>query len=185
LKKLSNQLQPYRDVLNIINEILLAPDKIRRNVRILDPALSYAEFQFGDRVEGKSYCERGNGDQISNWIVERGKLRFIYSLLIDVYANDHSLSIIIKHNMVTPYLEKMRQLIIPWSILIDSDEINLTDVIDKDEINIVLRVLCDNVINMANIHTHRDDYILAESHCQYALSSAKRYDGEVEEKTSL
>jgi hypothetical protein len=69
LKKLSNQLQPYRDVVNMIDEILKAPEKIGWNLRLLNHALSYALFQFGDRVEGKSYRERGNGDQISDWIV--------------------------------------------------------------------------------------------------------------------
>jgi hypothetical protein len=182
LKKLSNQLQPYRDVLNMINEILEALEKVQRNVRVLDHTLSYALFQFGDRVEGKSYRERWNGDQISNWIVEMGNLQIIYSRLIGVYFNDQSLSTIIKNSMVTPYLEKVRQLLIPWSILIDSDDTNVTNVINKDETNTVLRTLCDNESNIASIHIHRNEFNLAESHCQCALSSAKRYDGEVEQK---
>jgi tetratricopeptide (TPR) repeat protein len=185
LKKLSNQLQPYRDVVNMIDEILEAPEKTRRNMRVLNHTLSYAEFQFGDRVEEKSYRERGNGDRISNWIVEMENLRFIYSRLIGVYADDESLSIIIRDNMVTPYFEKMRQLLMPWSILINSDVTNVKDILNKDDANLVLGLLSNNDGDWANIRIHRNEFNLAESHCQHALSSAKRYDGEVEEMTSL
>jgi tetratricopeptide (TPR) repeat protein len=185
LKKLSNQLQPYRDVVNMIKEILEAPEKTGRNMRVLDHTLSYALFQFGDRVEEKSYRERGNGDRISNWIVEMENLRFLYSRLIGVYADDESLSIIIRDNILTPYFEKMRQFLMPWSILINSDVTNVKDVLNKDDTNLVLQLLCSNDFNLARVYMHRNEFNLAESHCQCALSSAKRYDGEVEEKTSL
>jgi hypothetical protein len=184
LKKLSNQLQPYREVAQILNYIV-EEAKIQRNVRVLDHALSYAEFQFGDRVEGKSYRERGNGDQISNWIVEIEILPPVYSNIIEIYDDDQLLSTIIRNNMVIPYLEKMRQLLMPWSILIDSDDTNLTDIIDKDDTNLVLSLLFNSEYNLAKIYMHRNEYNLAESHCQYALSSANRYDGEVEEKASI
>jgi tetratricopeptide (TPR) repeat protein len=185
LKKLSNQLQPYRNVVNIMNEILGAPEKIGRNVRVLDHALSYAEFQFGDRVEGKSYRERGNGDRISNWIVEIVFLRFIYGRLIYKYINDQSLSTIMKDIKMIPYLEKTHQLLMPWSILIDSDVTNVKDVLNKDDTNHVLGLLSNNDGDWAGIHINRNEYNLAENHCQRALSSAKKYDGEIEKKTSL
>lgn len=60
-KKLSNQLLPYREVVQVSHEIVTVP-KNANDTRVLSHVLSYAEFQFGDRVVGKSYRERRNGE---------------------------------------------------------------------------------------------------------------------------
>jgi tetratricopeptide (TPR) repeat protein len=185
LKKLSNQLQPYREVVQNLNDsIFKAPEKFQRNVRVVDHALSYAEFQFGDRVEGKAYRERGNGDRISNWTVEIEILHRVYSCKIQLYNNDQSMSTIVKNNMAILYFEKMRQLLMPWSILINSDNTKVKDV-NRDDANTILQLLSNNDCNLVRVYIDRNEINLAENHCQCALSSAKRYDGEVVEKTSL
>jgi hypothetical protein len=105
LKKLSNQFQPCCGVVQVIVEILDAPEeKIGKNLRVLRHVESYAEFQLEDRVLGKSYRERENGEQISNWVVEIKFLYPIYSRFIRIYNNDKSLSLIMKNNMILPHL---------------------------------------------------------------------------------
>jgi hypothetical protein len=182
LKKLSNQLQPYFDVVQVIAEMFGA---FGMNVRVLHHILSYAEFQFGDGVRGKSYRERRNGDRISNWTVEITFLELLYSVLIGNCNIDESLGTIIQDDMKLPYLEKMRQLLMPWSILIDSDDTNLKDVLNKDDTNFILHLLANNECDIACVYMHRYEFGLAELHCQRALHYAKRYDGEEELKTSL
>jgi hypothetical protein len=65
LKKLSNTLQPYDDVVKVVLEILTSKEE--NNIRILEHFLSYADFQFGKPISGKDYRERADGQCISNW----------------------------------------------------------------------------------------------------------------------
>jgi hypothetical protein len=67
-------------------EIFEATEKIGKNVRVLQHVAFYAEFQFGDRVPGKSCRERENGEQIRNWTVEIEMLNLIYGRLISVFC---------------------------------------------------------------------------------------------------
>jgi hypothetical protein len=83
LTKLTNKLQPYREVIRLIVEI--QNTKKGEDTRILEHLQSYAEYQFGKGVAGKYYCERENGDRISNWIVEIEILNKIITVLANFY----------------------------------------------------------------------------------------------------
>jgi hypothetical protein len=61
LKKLTNKLQPYREVIRIKDEVLAYKGK---DCRVFEHLLSYLEYQFGEKVAGIDYRERGNGERI-------------------------------------------------------------------------------------------------------------------------
>jgi hypothetical protein len=69
LKKLSHQLQPYHEVLRVIEEIRkgISGKNKQQKLIVVGHLLSYADHQFGNRILGKSYRERGNGERINNW----------------------------------------------------------------------------------------------------------------------
>jgi hypothetical protein len=46
LKKFSNKVQPFKKVLQIVNEVILSNK--REDVRVLEHLLLYAEYQFGE-----------------------------------------------------------------------------------------------------------------------------------------
>ena len=84
MKKLSFQLQPYHEVVRVIEEIREElSSKKKEEVRVLGHLISYALFQFGDRILGKAYRERAfNGERIDNWRVEIGILVSLYVDLV-------------------------------------------------------------------------------------------------------
>jgi hypothetical protein len=183
LKKLSNQLQPYREVVQVIDEILESPNQIRNKKRIVGHVISFVEFQFGERLPGKSYRERNNGEQISNWTVEIEILCQIYDSLIRIYDDYISLDQMNKDIMILPLHEKRLELLAPWSV--DSDDSICIERLNKGQTNAIL--LMSSVIKneIAFLFTRRNKFNLAESHCDEALSYARRYDGEEEDKATL
>jgi hypothetical protein len=104
LKKLSHQLQPYHEVLRVIEEILEEISKMskQQKFRVSRHLLSYADHQFGDRIVGKSYRERDNCEGIDNWRVEI----IVYINLIPIYEEDESLSMMSRDNLAFFYYEK-------------------------------------------------------------------------------
>jgi hypothetical protein len=118
LKKLSNELQPYTEVNQMITDINNAPLKGEKDVRILGHLLSYAKFQFGISVPGKSYYERGNGNQIDKWDVEIENLWFIYRNLANLYFDNQLLNQITQQKMMVLNFEKMLKILTPWCALI-------------------------------------------------------------------
>eukprot|EP00596_Hydrurales_sp_CCMP1899_P010657 CAMPEP_0119037014 /NCGR_PEP_ID=MMETSP1177-20130426/5108_1 /TAXON_ID=2985 /ORGANISM="Ochromonas sp, Strain CCMP1899" /LENGTH=331 /DNA_ID=CAMNT_0006997679 /DNA_START=319 /DNA_END=1314 /DNA_ORIENTATION=- len=87
--------------------------------------------------------------------------------------------------MAIPYLEKVLELLAPWSVIIDSDDAISVNSLDIDHINHVLLLLSGAERSIAVIYTHGYKLKLAESHCKLALSYAKRYTGEEVHKTAL
>lgn len=63
LKKLSNELRPYDEVSQVIMETLFSAKG--RIIRVLEYLLSYAEFQFGEKVSGRDYRGR---ELITGWL---------------------------------------------------------------------------------------------------------------------
>jgi hypothetical protein len=84
LKRLSNHLQPYNQVEEVLKEIFKLPG----NKRILYHFLSYAKFQFGDRILGQTYRERGDFGRIYNLQVEINIMIPIYQRSINVFIDD-------------------------------------------------------------------------------------------------
>lgn len=67
MKVLSKILQPFREVMQTIYEAL----EWKEDIKIMEHVLSYAEYQFGERIAGeKDYREREDGERIINWDVE-------------------------------------------------------------------------------------------------------------------
>jgi hypothetical protein len=145
LKKLSLQLQPYQEVARVIDQILEErPKKLQLDVRVLGHLTSYAEHQFGDRIPGKSYRERGDGDRMDNWKVEIEILIPIYDDLVNIYSTDESLSMLSMidiNNLRFPCLEKMLDLLSPWSSKLDSNLTSQIDSLEKHQINFILHLL--------------------------------------------
>jgi hypothetical protein len=186
LKKLSHQLQPYQEVIRVINEI--CPEKQNNKHlerRVLKHLIAYAEHQFGDRVEGLAYRERENGDRKDNWDVEIQFLFPIYDTLISVYENDESLSEIAGDDLKFPYYEKMLDLLRPWSASINLNSTRLRDSLSGDQINHTLMMSSSIELHVAFVYIKRNHFDLAESHCQQALSHARLYEGKEEKKTDL
>ena len=133
MKKLSHQLQPYQDVVRLINEMNNElPKKKDLEVRVLKHLIAYAEHQFGDRVPGKSYRERGDGDRMDNWVVEIEILTSIYNDLVTIYSCDDTLSNVDSANLRHPCYEKILDLLRPWSACLDSNSTNRVDCLEKD-----------------------------------------------------
>jgi tetratricopeptide (TPR) repeat protein len=181
LKRLSNQLQSYREAEQVIEEILDTP----RNIRVLKELLKFAEFQFGNRIPGKAYRQRGNSERIDNYQVEINIMIPIYQSLVDIHSQETSLSLIDRDNMTFPYIEKMLEILKPWSLCIDLDAANRVDSLNKNQIDEILKVLSATERNAAINYQHRNQFVIAENHCQRAISCAGRYNKEGETKTTL
>jgi tetratricopeptide (TPR) repeat protein len=187
LKKLQNELRPYRKVTGPINEILKS--KKGDDCRVVEHLLSFAEHQFGKEVTGKHYREREDGERISNWIADIQILYRIISKMSDLYGQDNFLSTIVQEDMSFPYLERSLNLLNPWMINLDSDASNGIDSLDEDQINylvnMVLKQLYYTEQNMAIIAMSRRQFDTAEGHCQRCLAYSRRYGLEGEEKITM
>jgi hypothetical protein len=182
LKKLTNKLQPYREVTRIISETL--DSKKGKDIRILEHLLSFAEYQFGKGVAGKHYREREDGDRISNWIVEIKILNEIITTLADFYRRNVSISDIDRTNMAFPYIERSLNILNPWVINLNPDSSNGIDSLSKDQIDKLLDELIFTEQNMAAVTGDRRQFDVAEGHCQRCLVYSRRYKLEGEKKTT-
>jgi tetratricopeptide (TPR) repeat protein len=187
LKKLSHQLQLYHEVLRVIQEIRegISKKSKQQTFRVLGHLLLYAGYQFGDRILGKSYRERGNGERINNWRVEVGILVPIYFDFILIYEKDESLSMMTRDNLVLPYNEKMLELLRPWSAYLDSNRTSQIDSLDEDQINYTLAYFTQIERSMGAIYRRRNEFNMAEDYFQRALTYARLYEGREETKTGL
>jgi tetratricopeptide (TPR) repeat protein len=173
-------------VARVIKEILEDSKKNKQlKLTVLGHVLPYADYQFGDRILGKSYRERGNGERIDNWIVEIKGLIPIYVDLISVYGEDESLSTMARDNLVFPYYEKMLELLRPWSTYLDSNRTIQIDSLDEGQINHTLVCFTQIERNIGGIYKGRNEFKLAEDYCQRALTYARLFEGEEETKTDL
>jgi tetratricopeptide (TPR) repeat protein len=186
LKKLSLQLQPYHETAKVIEEIQEELSiKRKEEIRVLRHLISYAEDQFGDRVLGKAYRERGTVECIDNWRVEILILIPIYLCLINTNRSNKSLSIVASDDLTLPYYQKMLELLRPWSTYLDVNFTGNIETLDKDQINHITFYFAQIECNIGGIHQHRNKFVLAEDRFQRALSYAIMYEGEEEEKTAL
>jgi hypothetical protein len=182
IDKLSSSLQPYREVKQVIFEILDAPN----NARILHHLLKYAEFQFGDRIPGKAYRQRGNSGRIDNFEVEINIVIPIYLSLFNVYMGDTSLSSRIECDDISfLYRKKVLEVLKPWSLCVDLDVVNRVDNLSKDQIDKILKLSSETELSLAIIHDHRNEFDISEIHHQRSLSYARQYNEEGETKTTL
>jgi tetratricopeptide (TPR) repeat protein len=147
--------------------------------------ISYALYQFGDRVVGKAYRERAfNGERIDDWRVEIGIFIPIYIDLISICNNDESLSVMDCDNLTFPYYEKILELLRPWSAYLDVSSASHIGSLDKDQINDTLFHLSQAEGNVGRSYLQRNQFDQAENHCQQALSYARMFEGKEELKTN-
>jgi tetratricopeptide (TPR) repeat protein len=186
LKKPSHQLQHYGEVIRLLEEISGIQLKINQlKTRLLEHLILYAEYQFGDRVPGKDYRERENGERVNNYVVEIDMLSRIYGELANIYTSNESLSPMRRNTLRFPLCEKMVDLLRPWSVLLDSNSSNRIDSISKYQINKILMSSVFAEGNIALIYTDRSQFHIVETHCQRSLSCARLYEGTEEEKADL
>lgn len=69
------------------------------------PFAVIADYQFGKKVTGKHYRERGDGDHTSILILDMKILNYVISTLADLYGNDTH-STIICNDMSFPFFER-------------------------------------------------------------------------------
>jgi tetratricopeptide (TPR) repeat protein len=180
LKKLSTQQQPFHEVIRIKDEILISIKG--KDPRVLQHLLSYLEHQFGEKITGIDYCERGNGERISNWEVEVMILHDIYSRLGNLYVHDSSMSMIRRCEMNFASLERSVSLLNPWLIQLDLDASNQTDSCNDHRMNHILERLFFVEKNMAAVSMNRRQLDIAEGHYQRCLAYSRRYGLEGEKK---
>jgi hypothetical protein len=148
LKKLSEKLQPYREVIQIIEEIQ-ASEK-GKDIRILEHLLSYADFQFGKRNIGKDYRERENGERLSNWTVEIAHLYGIVRRMCKHYTQDISMSHMGTTYLLAPHLDRSLLLLNPWMIHLDSLKNGISS-FDKERKDYLLQVMIMHYISRSFI----------------------------------
>jgi hypothetical protein len=186
LKKLSHQLQPYREVVRLIGEILDEDFKKRElKGRVLKQLVSYAEYQFCTRVPLSVYREREDGETIDNWTVEIEMLIRIYGVLADRHFSDESLGMFSRSDLRFPLYEKMLDLLRPWCADLDSNSTATTNSITKDQVNVISFLSASVENKIAIIHMHRNQFNIAETYCQRGLSHARLYEGTEDKKTDL
>jgi hypothetical protein len=186
LKKLSHEHQPYQEVIRVISETCQERNKKNQlHMRVLVHLICYAEHQFGDRVVGKSYRERGGGERLDNWNVEIQVICSIYLHLVNLYVANHSHSVLICGNLTFPYFQKILDLLKPWSACLDLNTKNRRDSLDKNQRTIIVTLSSQIERQVGEIHLRRNEFNLGEIHCQRALSYAKQHEGEEVEKTDI
>jgi hypothetical protein len=182
LKKLSMDLQPYAEVDRILWEFRNSTSI--NNKRILEHVLSYVKFQFGDRIPQKGYRERENGECFSDWNCDICHLISIYSFLIAAITNNNTLSTIERNDLTFPYHEESLKILRPWSTCLSLGATNQTRVnvnrLDKNKINLILRMLSNTHQAMANLHMHRNLLDLSEGYCEQSLKYAKQFEGGIQ-----
>jgi hypothetical protein len=187
IKKLSLKLQPYHEVYYVIKEVRneISTNQQQKS-RVLEHFLSYAEHQFGDRVPGKAYRERLNGERYHNWRAEINLLCTMYNNLANSYKHDAKLlGTMATDNLVFPYYEKMLELLRPWTAYLDLNCTNHIDGLDEDQINYTLYIFSTTELYMDKISILRYEWNLAENYCQRALSFARLYGEEETLKIEL
>jgi tetratricopeptide (TPR) repeat protein len=173
LKKLSTQQQPFHEVIRIKDGIIIS--KKGKDVRVIQHLLSYLEHQFGEKITGIDYRERGNGERISNWEVEVMILSDTYSFLAALFLRDDSLSIRCRCEMSFASLERSLNLLDPWLIQLDLDASNRVDSRNDHRMNHILNKLYFVENNMAIVTMGRNQLDISEGHCQRCLGYSRRY----------
>jgi hypothetical protein len=126
--------------------------KKQHETRSLENVMSYALYQFGDRVLGKAFRERENGERYDNWKVEIGILIPIYIDLISVYAKDRPLSLVASNNLTFPYHQKNFELLRPWSAYLDLNCTGQVSSLNEDQINNTIYYFSQTERNLGSIY---------------------------------
>lgn len=103
-KKLSNKQQLFLDVVTVVSMVL--DSKKGKDIRVLQPLLSFAEYQFGKEVLGKRYRERDNGERLYNWRTDIVILQHINRIFVATYREDNFLGYMTCNDKMLYHLER-------------------------------------------------------------------------------
>lgn len=199
LKKLSRQLQSFSEVERVIKETRdkrIAAQWLK--ARVLNFLISYAKYQYGDRVVGKTYREWSSSEYVNgeilivinrldNYQVEINILSSINDDLITIYEDDESLSSIARDNLRLPFCKIALELLHPWNAYPDLNssprQIDNLDTTDKNYQ--ILSYLYKAEDRMAHIQRRKNMFHLAGIHCQRGLFYARLYDGIESDKINI
>jgi tetratricopeptide (TPR) repeat protein len=182
LKKLSNRLQPYGEVVQVAKEILAS--KKGGNIRTLEHLLQYGEYQFGKPIIGKDYRERTDGQTIANWDVDINILLKISITIVDINITNDSLSEMIRDKGMLPHLERSLDILSPWMVIIDSDSKNCFNSLDSKKIDYLLKKSSVIEQYISSVYRNRGQFNVAEGHCYRCLVNSRRLALEGEDKTT-
>jgi tetratricopeptide (TPR) repeat protein len=180
MKLSSKLLQPYSEVGNLILEILCTSF----NERILKHLPNYTCFQYGERIPGKSYRERGDGNRIDNFKVVQ-TMMLIYKKLINTYIKDKSRGVMDRDNMTLPYHEKMLEVLKPWSQCLNLDVASRVDSLSTDQFDEILYLLSETEKEVARVYMNRGLLDISDNCCKRALFYARGYKKEGDKKVTL
>jgi tetratricopeptide (TPR) repeat protein len=179
LKKLSNKIQPFHEVTQVILDVFQLNDK-PQHIRVLEFLLSYAEYQFGERVVGQSYRERADGERISNWLAEYENIFQIIDKIIDIDDSNNVDDSVFD----TCYQEKSLRILSSWLICLDSDANCQLEHFDKANKGLLLDQLYLKELQIGQNCMKRQQYDEAEIHCERMLYYSKRFDDDDFDKTN-
>lgn len=174
LKRLSNQLQPYLQVVHVIGEVLQAPG----NVVVLNHLLRFTEFQFGERILGKAHRQSENRGRIDNWTVDIEIMISINHSLINIYRRDTSLSLIDRNDIELPCHERILKILKPWTLC-------RSETLSNEKIDKLYFLLSKTEMDVASIHSYRNQFDIAGSHHQRALAYVRQCNEDGDTKTTL
>jgi tetratricopeptide (TPR) repeat protein len=183
LKRLPSKQQPFHEVMEIIEMILESMQG--EDIRILQHLLSYAEDQFGEELPGIGYRENLFGDRMSNWIVEIDIFNVIITTVVNLYSKNTSLSVVVHDDMIFSYLERSLSLLNPWLIHLERDAGNEIRSFTDFQMNQLLQRLHHMEKDLATIAMNRDQFDIAEGHCQRCFDYSQRYGLEGGQKTDM
>lgn len=127
--------------------------------------MAWSDYQFGDRIPGKNYRERSNGDRVNNWNVE---IDTIFSMTMRLFKIN-----VANPKLASPCLDRSVLLLQPWLNSLDS---NLkSNVMDKNQIDRLLSELVETERFQCAMAQSRNDYSAALIHCEHGLVYAKRF----------
>jgi hypothetical protein len=180
LKRLPNKLQSYDEAVRFIDKIL-ASNK-GNEIRFLEQLLSYADNQFGSKVEGRDYRVRIDCERISNWDVCINNLLNIGSKMTDFYAEFFSQSLTILYSKMFPHLERSLTILRSWMVTMDSDGSNQSNSLNSRQIVHLLRIPFHSEQSVALVAMNRNQFDVVEGPCHRCLANARRHGIEGEEK---
>jgi hypothetical protein len=181
LKQFSKKVNPCVEVMSEICEIMSSTK--RKDSRVIEHLLSFAENQFGKKVAGKAYPEREDGDHYSEWPADI-ILHKINARLVDICNENNLISKTTRNEKMFPYLEKSICLLSPWLGKLESD---ISDGIGSDSVKnmeFLLEELQFSEHAMFSIAVYKNQFDEAEGHCQRCLTYSKRLGASGETKTT-
>jgi tetratricopeptide (TPR) repeat protein len=179
--KNNDKFLPFTEVALIITKIKRQAELkegTESEIRLLKYCILFAKYQYGSPVVGKSYRERDNGSQISNWNVELGTLLHLYLKLGTIHRQMNDIMddyISTKNALETaiPYFRNALKLLEPWKAQIDVDETIRINDLNEDDIGHIYYQLSNVELNLSTLYISLEEYDKADDYCNLAISHAR------------